>query len=396
MKVTVSLVLFLLLAAVPAAAYTTWTGETGLFTIQTAWTNEYHQWKFGAVFNNFERVLVQDDPAYQSEKDIDIDYLTFPVSFGILPWWEISASAGFTALRDGGPKTPRIWRQGFWDGGEIDEKGVGDIRLNTKFRVLHIEGFGISLGSFLNIGTADETRGLGTGKTDVGFMAAASGDIGGVMGAHINLGYRINDNVEDGPIPVNYHDQLLYGIGLDFHLPVRGIDLIVELLGEEQKDPRLPDDPLDITAGVRIPLNDSWAVNSALRYAIGETTGSCMWGGMFGFVYKSPGVVRAMGLPSPPPKKKATGVPYYDPCAGAIKVKVPKEEPPPVPEPPPPVEEETFGVMSVEPPPCEPCEKEEPPCDPCGEKIKIEIPRGETVKFETNPRESEEQEKKGD
>ncbi|BAU49789.1 hypothetical protein SVA_3241 [Sulfurifustis variabilis] len=155
------------------------------------------------------------------------------------------------------------------------ETGAGDV-IARGGRELLPEGGAVSLyGSLaVKLPTADEDKGLGTGKTDVGAFASLSRRLEGMrlslLGGYIKVG---------DPPGVDLDDVLLYGVGFS------GMRARTHLYGSlEGRTATVPgaDDPLEINAGFFHPLNPRhWIKGTAF---VGLTDGGPDWGMSLGFV----------------------------------------------------------------------------------------------------------------
>ena len=160
-------------------------------------------------------------------------------------------------------------------GQSTTETGIGDVVLRGGAELLPA-GRGFSLYGSLaaKLPTADETRGLGTGATDIGAFATLSRELGPVK-LRLLTGYiKVGD-----PSGQNLDDVLLYGLGLS------GMRGSTHLYGSvEGRTASVPgaDAPLETNVGFLHPLNPRhWVKGSAF---IGLSDGGPRFGASLGFV----------------------------------------------------------------------------------------------------------------
>ena len=134
------------------------------------------------------------------------------------------------------------------------ESGVGDVILRGGRVIVPQGGSGFSLdGSLaLKIPTADESRGLGTGKTDYGAFLIAHQRAGSVkfslLGGYIKVG---------DPPGTDYNDILLYSLGVSKLFGTRGVYAAIE--GRRASIPGAMN-PREVSVGYFEAFSARWAL----------------------------------------------------------------------------------------------------------------------------------------
>lgn len=160
-------------------------------------------------------------------------------------------------------------------GQSTTETGIGDVVLRGGGELLPVgQGFSLYGSLAVKLPTADETRGLGTGATDIGAFATLSREFGPVK-LRLLTGYiKVGD-----PSGQNLDDVLLYGLGLSGGL--RQTHLYGSIEGRTASVPGA-DAPLEANVGFFHPLNPRhWVKGSAF---IGLNDGGPRFGANLGFV----------------------------------------------------------------------------------------------------------------
>ncbi len=160
-------------------------------------------------------------------------------------------------------------------GQSTTDTGIGDVIVRGGAE-LWPAGHGLSLYTSLSVKlpTADETKGLGTGETDVGAFATLSSDLEALR-LSLFAGYiKVGE-----PRGQSLNDVLLYGLGLSGALGQT--HLYGSLEGRTATVPGA-DDPLETYVGVLHPLRPrQWLKGNAL---VGLNDGGPRFGASLGFV----------------------------------------------------------------------------------------------------------------
>jgi outer membrane protein OmpA-like peptidoglycan-associated protein len=195
-------------------------GTTGLFHNPTAYT--IPKGKFGAqIFrDNLDR-----DPG-----DLDISIHGLSWSFGISNHFEIGGNIGIQNRVDADALDQLAFvsgtafgRQGFYNDNPFVttpwETGFGDIKLRAKFKLAddyHGGPLAFAISPWIKIGTADELKGLGTGKTSYGADLLLSKSLGYKADIHFLLGGQKNSNPDifQGA-DLDLANEFKFGVGLN-------------------------------------------------------------------------------------------------------------------------------------------------------------------------------------
>src|SRR5262245_29750666 len=220
----------------------TYSGDTGLFRLGSAYTLPKGKASFSLFRDNMDR-----DP-----KDVDISIHGLSVGFGATPRLELFGSIGLqnrvntdARFQGGfvndypfaGNATPSSW-----------QTGIGDVRLGAKFKLLDDysgDGVGLAVRGFVKLPTADEAKGLGTGKTSLGGDVILSKTLNKGADLHASIGYQFNGD----PDGVNIGNAWNWGVGVN--LPaMRKFQLQAELTGSSYNGADFEQTkPLDLIVG---------------------------------------------------------------------------------------------------------------------------------------------------
>jgi hypothetical protein len=163
-----------------------------------------------------------------------------------------------------------------------DESGVGDVTLRARLRFVKArEANPLSLSGQLviKLPSASEGKGLGTGESDVGFVALASKRFD-PLAVHLNLGYLI---VGDPP-GVNFKNEVIYALGFEFYTAIQGLGLYAELGGHTNRDSNAPSDPLAVSFGLTQTIGRRTILDGGL--AVGLTSDSPSYAAKIGASYR--------------------------------------------------------------------------------------------------------------
>ena len=115
------------------------------------------------------------------------------------------------------------------DEDEADESGFGDVGLALKWRFLSTEaGHRQAVVPSVKLPTADESKGLGSGETDLDLAWVRSTAIGESVGVHVTAGYTWVGESGAG-------DVVHYGLSMDCMLCDR-LQWVCEVYAEDERD----------------------------------------------------------------------------------------------------------------------------------------------------------------
>jgi hypothetical protein len=164
-------------------------GDRGLFTVPSAETLNQGQFSFGYSWSDSGR----------SPRDLNISSLPVFLSVGVTG--RLSLTGSFDTNRQ--ITAHNLAEKGFNSSypfvSQRFSKGYGDTLLIGKYRILRMRDNigGFSVRSIVKFGTADETKGLGTGKTDVGADVIFTSKMPWKFVMHSNIGYTSVSNAKD-------------------------------------------------------------------------------------------------------------------------------------------------------------------------------------------------------
>ncbi len=182
-------------------------GTTGLFHLPTAYTLPRRKVSASLFRNNLDR-----DP---KDEDISIHGLT--LAYGATDRLELFGSYGLQNRVD----ADALFQPGFVNDypyvSTAWQTGAGDLKVGLKYKLLDDymgEPLGLAVRGFVKFGTADQNKGLGTGKTSVGVDLLLSKSLGRLADIHGGIGYQMNSDPDD-PSPVDIGNALNWGVGLN-------------------------------------------------------------------------------------------------------------------------------------------------------------------------------------
>ncbi len=216
-------------------------GTTGLFHLPSAYTLPKRKLSISLFRNNLDR-----DP-----KDEDISVYGVTLGYGATDRLELFGSYGLQNRVD----ADALFQPGFVNDFPFVstpwQTGPGDVKLGLKYKMLDDylgEPVGLALRGFVKVGTADEAKGLGTGKTSVGLDLLLSKSLGHVADIHGGIGYQFNTHPEQ-PTPLEIGDALNWGVGLNFPA-CKIFQVQAEVTGASYKGAVFAQtDPVDLVVG---------------------------------------------------------------------------------------------------------------------------------------------------
>jgi outer membrane protein OmpA-like peptidoglycan-associated protein len=200
-------------------------GDTGLFHLSSAYTLPKGSAAVSLFRDNLDR-----DP-----KDIDASIHGISFGFGATERLEVFGSIGLQtridvdALSQAGfvNEFPLAGTQSSSPGWQ---SGVGDVRIGAKFKLLDDylgDGVGLALKGHAKLPTADDAKGLGTGKPSFGADLVLSKTLNQSADIHASVGYQVNSD----PDGLDIGNALKWGVGVN--LPAcRFFQLQAELTGK--------------------------------------------------------------------------------------------------------------------------------------------------------------------
>jgi outer membrane protein OmpA-like peptidoglycan-associated protein len=279
----------------------TYDGDTGLFHLSSAYTLPKGKVAFSLFRDNLDR-----DP-----KDVDISIHGLNFAIGATSKLEVFANAGLQNRVN----TDAIFQPGFvndypFAGSATTyprwQTGFGDIKLGAKYKFLDDymgDGLGLALKAYVKVGTADEAKGLGTGKTAFGADLIASKTLGYKADLHASIGYQMNSD----PDNIDLGNALKWGFGLNVP-SCRYFQLQAEVTGSVYSDttPKQTN-PVDLVVGPVFWIKPGIFIRPAFSYNLnfddrGLGSGSASKSGRQISIGYHPGTACCEIYTPPPPK----------------------------------------------------------------------------------------------
>jgi outer membrane protein OmpA-like peptidoglycan-associated protein len=282
-------------------------GETGLFHMSTAYTLPKGKFSFSLFRDNLDR-----DP-----KDEDISIHGVSLGYGATEKLEIFGNFGLQNRIN----ADALFQAGYFNDYPFVstpwETGAGDLKLGAKFKFLddyHGDAVGLAVRGFVKIPTANENKGLGTGKTSWGGDLILSKSIDDKLDLHGSIGFIQNGD----PDGVNIANAFRWGVGMN--VPAcRKVGLQAELMGTSYTGDSdfKQTNPLDLVVGPVFWIKGffirpaiSWNLNFNDR---GLNSSSKSWTGRHIAIGWHPGTacreIEAFVPPPPPPPPAANNNP---------------------------------------------------------------------------------------
>lgn len=283
-------------------------GDTGLFHLPSAYTLPKGKASFSFFRDNLDR-----DP-----RDVDFSIHGISIGFGATDRLELFANIGLQDRINTDAPTQAGYPNDYpFAGTQLTEPGwqtgVGDVNLGAKFKFLddygHGDPVGLALRGYVKLPTADEEKGLGTGKASYGADLVLSKGINHVFDLHASIGYQINSD----PDTVDLANAFKWGVG--FNVPAcRIFQLQAELTGYKYGDSDFDQtNPVDLVVGPVFWIKPGIFIRPAISWNLnfddrGLNQGSSSYTGRQISIGFHPGTkcceVVAPPPPPPPPENK--------------------------------------------------------------------------------------------
>jgi hypothetical protein len=243
-------------SARPAAP--TFDGDTGLFRLGSAYTLPKSRFAVSLFRGNVDR-----DP-----KGTDFSVHGFNLAYGLSNRLELFGTVGLQnrakanyLAEPGGPNDYPLINERW-------ETGFGDIKVGLKYAFLNDylgDGVGLALRGLVKLPTADETRGLGTGKVSFLGDLVLSKTIAYKADLHASIGYEINGD----PDEVDIANAFRWGVGLNIPACTR-FQIHAEVTGKSYGDSTFEQTNVaDLIIGPSLWLGSGWFIRPSWSYAMG-------------------------------------------------------------------------------------------------------------------------------
>lgn len=315
-------------------------GQTGLFNTVTADTLRRGEWSFGIYFNDYDLTAGEAQefapPSARNFEPMSYDLyrLSASIGVGLTDRWEVSAMVPWDRIvSNGGDRVGFI--NGFLHEGEIEESGLGAVRLATKFSLTPPDAntrFGLS--GFVDLPTGDEDSGIATGGTDFGLGGHVTHGIGTLGLSYVARGDREGDNVA-GIADVSIPNEIRLDGGLNIPVSLFGTTNWISEVNAVfyNGGDREPDAPVFLVTGLRHWFGTSgWALSAGARWNVAKFADDhdecrftelddCALSGLVGLTFAP----LHFAAPAPPPPAPA---PVPPPPEAPAPAPVPPPEPP--------------------------------------------------------------------
>jgi len=287
----------------------TYGGDSGLFSLSSAYTLPKGRLSFSLFRENYDR-----DPM-----DLDISIHGLSVGYGASDRLELFGSLGLqNRVNVDAPFQAGFVNDYPFAGTSSSspgwQTGVGDLRVGAKYKLLddyRADGVGLALKGYVKLPTADEEKGLGTGKTSFGANLVLSKRLNYSADFHATIGYQINSD----PDALDIGNAFEWGFGIN--LPaLRIFQLQAELVGKSYSGGDFEQtSPIDFVIGPIIHIKPGWFVRPALSWNLGFddrglNSGTQSSTGIRASLGYHPGTpAREIYVPPPPPPPPANRPP---------------------------------------------------------------------------------------
>ena len=278
-------------------------GSTGLFHMPSAWILAKGKFAGQLFRDNLDR-----DP-----RDIDASIHGFSFAYGAAKRLEIFGSIGLQNRLNTDAQSQAGFANDFPFAGTPSsspgwQTGVGDVKLGAKYQFL--EGWGASgapgglaVRGFVKLPTADDQKGLGTGKPSFGADLVATVSAGNVLDLHGSIGYQVNSDPDD----VNIGNAFRWAVGANAPC-CRNIQLQAELMGTVYGDADFDQtNATDLVVGPVVWIKPGWFLRPAISWNLsfddrGLNSSSKSYTGRQLSIGYHPGTTcREVYVPPPPP-----------------------------------------------------------------------------------------------
>lgn len=275
-------------------------GDTGLFHLGSAYTLPKGKASFSYFYDNLDR-----DP-----KDVDIGTHGVTIGWGASNRLELFGSIGVQTRVNTDARTQGGFVNDYPLAGSSAsspgwQTGFGDIWVGAKYKFLDDyqgDGVGLALRGALKLPTADEAKGLGTGKISGNAALVLSKTLNRGADVHASIGYQFNGD----PDSVNIGNAFNWGLG--FNAPaLRMIQLQAELTGSSYSGADFDQtSPLDLVVGPAFFIKPGLFIRPAFSWNLnfddrGLNSSSKSWSGGRVSVGYHPGTP-ARVIEAPPPQ----------------------------------------------------------------------------------------------
>jgi outer membrane protein OmpA-like peptidoglycan-associated protein len=236
-------------------------GDTGLFRLSTAYTLPKGKVAFSLFRDNYDR-----DP-----KDIDFSVHGLNLAYGATHKLELFGAVGLQNRINTDAASQAGFANDYPFAGNSTlsyprwQTGFGDIKIGAKYNILDDysnDAVGLAIRGFVKLPTADEMKGLGTGKVSAGADLVLSKHLNRSADLHASLGYQMNSD----PDNANIGNAFKWGVGLN--VPAcRIFQLQAELVGTQYGEAAFDqNNPMDLVVGAVLWIKPGLFIRPAISW----------------------------------------------------------------------------------------------------------------------------------
>ena len=145
-----------------------------------------------------------------------------------------------------------------------DEKGIGDIAFETKWRFFEKDGFSLVLKPGISIPTGNDEKGLGTGQMGGHLFLIGSWELG-PCAFHANLGYIRNENKVDERKDI-WHASLATTWEV-----IKDLKLIGNIGIERNPDDEANNNPAFLIGGIIYSVTENFDLDCGVKYGLNSS-----------------------------------------------------------------------------------------------------------------------------
>ena len=239
-------------------------GDTGLFRLSSAYTLPKGKAAFSVFRDNYDR-----DPGA-----LDFSIIGANIAYGATSRLELFTQIGIqNRLKVNNLNAIGEFNDLPFAGTAADnptwQTGFGDIRIGAKYKFLDDyyghDGLGLAGKVYVKLPTADDSKGLGTGKADFGVDLIASKNLSYGADLHASIGYRITGD----PSGINLANAFTWGVGINAPACKR-FAIQAEITGLAYGSTSLVSqtNPVDFIIGPVVWLGNGFFIRPAWGYAL--------------------------------------------------------------------------------------------------------------------------------
>ncbi len=283
------------------------TGAEDLWNVQAAGVAKHRAYFLSATLNFADHPLslidpVTGDPVQQvvrSQTTLDL-----MGSMGLFDRFEVGLAFPLSiASRQATPISESNLDTGFVGA------GAGDLRLTPKAFLAEVRGTRFAAAATLVLPTGNATTFLGDGSVGVQPRVLADHDFGRIQVAgNLGLNFRRSDRF----LNLTVGNEFTYAFGAAFPFLLQGEHLavlanVVGAVGLEES--QFEELPLEVLAGLRWRINDTWVASAGMGRRVGRGYGSPDFRAVAGLGWNGEWKTPAGGPPPPPPPPRPPPVP---------------------------------------------------------------------------------------